>query len=164
MAKIITQSYTIGILLPPSVVRWNDEDKVTGVAVHTVEWWRSSCTSSSLGIPGAADSPSHLVAFASRPISPSFTLRQMVLKKCLKNDLINRCPGHDCYHFMSILFIPLKGLFARELKVPTWTHNRGAVSKFLIHVLEYVYRCAFKNCMCGYVYVYFWLYMCSQGL
>lgn len=69
-------------------------------------------------------------------------------------------------------FIPLKGLFARQLKVPTCTHDRGrgggggrgAVSKFLIQVLECVYGCAFKNCMGGYVYVYFWLYMCSQGL
>lgn len=62
-------------------------------------------------------------------------------------------------------FIPLKGLFARELKVPTCTHDReGAVSKFLIQVLGCVYGCAFKNCMGGYVYVYFWLYMCSQGL
>lgn len=61
--------------------------------------------------------------------------------------------------FMSILFIPLKGLFACVLKVPTGVHDLGPASIFLIQVLECIYGCAFKKlyvwvCLCVFLAVY----------
>lgn len=72
----------------------------------------------------------------------------------MKNDLINCCPIHDSYHFMSILFIPLKGLFVHVLKVPTCMYSRRAVSKFLIQGLECVQEQYVWVCLCVFLAVY----------